>query len=59
MSLQAKFIKQYWDAAKLQFRVAGQARTLEKMERKMLGCLDDIPLNQIQRYVTISVLFQC
>jgi hypothetical protein len=32
---------------KLQFHVAGHARTLEEMQRKMLGCLDDILLEQI------------
>ena len=45
------FIEQYWGAAKLRFRVAGRARTLEEMQRKMLGCLDDIPLEQIRRCV--------
>ena len=43
------FIEQYWGAAKLQFCIAGHARTINKMERKMLGCLDDIPIKQIQR----------
>ena len=47
------FIEQYWGTAKLQFRVAGHARTLEEMKRKMLGCLDDIPLEQIRRCVII------
>jgi hypothetical protein len=46
------FIEQYWGAAKLRFHVAGCTRTLNKMERKILGCLDDIPLEQIQRCVT-------
>jgi hypothetical protein len=41
------FIEQYWGVAKLQFHVAGHARTLNEMERKMLGCLDDVPLKQI------------
>lgn len=45
------FIEQYWGAAKLRFRVAGRARTLEEMERKMVGCLDDIPLEQIRKCV--------
>jgi hypothetical protein len=45
------FIEQYWGAAKLHFRVAGRARTLEVMQRKMLGSLDDIPLEQIRRCV--------
>jgi hypothetical protein len=41
------FIKQYWDAAKLQFHIAGCVRTLLEMQTKMLECLDDIPLEQI------------
>jgi hypothetical protein len=45
------FIEQYWGAAKLRFRVAGHARTLKEMEKKMLECLDDIPLEQIRRFV--------
>jgi hypothetical protein len=52
------FIEQYWGAAKLRFRVAGCARTLEEMRRIMLGCLDDIPLEQIRRCVLTSLLFQ-
>ena len=51
------FIEQYWGAAKLRFRVAGRARTLQEMEGKMLGCLDDIPLEQIRRCVAVSLLF--
>jgi hypothetical protein len=52
------FIEQYWGAAKLRFRVAGRGRTLEEMERKMIGCLDDIPLDQIRRCVVPPFLFQ-
>ena len=48
------FIEQYWGAAKLHFRVAGHARTLDEMEKKMVNCLDDIPLEQIQRFVAVS-----
>jgi hypothetical protein len=44
------FIEQYWGAAKLCFRIAGWARTLVEMERKMLVCLDNI-LIQIQRHI--------
>ncbi len=51
------FIKQYWGAAKLRFCVASCARTLNEMEKKMLGCLDDIPLEQIQRYVAFHYSF--
>jgi hypothetical protein len=43
------FIEQYWGAAKLRFRVAGRATTMEEMEKKVLECLDDIPLLHIQR----------
>jgi hypothetical protein len=46
------FIEQYWGAAKLRFRVAGRARTLDAMKTIMLRCLDDIPLEQIRRCVT-------
>lgn len=46
------FIEQYWGAAKLRFRVAGRARTLDAMKTIMLGCLDAIPLEQIRRCVT-------
>ncbi len=41
------FIEQYWGAVKLWFHIAGHAKTLREMERKMLRCLDDIPLEQI------------
>lgn len=51
------FIEQYWGAAKLRFRVAGRAKTLEEMERKMLNCLDVVPLEQIRRCVVIHLLF--
>ena len=43
------FIEQYWGAAKLRFRVAGRAKTIEEMERKVVACLDDVPLLQIRR----------
>ena len=51
------FIEQYWGAAKFRFRAAGRMKTLEEMEKKMLECLDNVPLEQIQRYVTISYIF--
>ena len=43
------FIEQYWGTAKLRFRVAGRASTMEEMERKVTACLDDVPLLQIRR----------
>jgi len=51
------FIEQYWGVSKLRFRVAGRARTLQEMERKMLECLDDIPLEQIRRFANRSARF--
>ena len=41
------FIEQYWGAAKLRFRVAGRAAGIDKMERKVIQCLDDVSLPQI------------
>ncbi|KAI0309112.1 hypothetical protein OF83DRAFT_1166911 [Amylostereum chailletii] len=51
------FIEQYWGASKLRFRVSGRAATLEEIEEKMLHCLDDVPLLQIQRYANRSTRF--
>ena len=36
------FIKQYWGAAKLQFRMVGHMATMDEMEQKIINCLDDI-----------------
>jgi hypothetical protein len=43
------FIEQYWGAAKLRFRTAGRAATISDMEKKVIQCLDDVPLLHIQR----------
>jgi hypothetical protein len=43
------FIEQYWGAAKLRFRVAGRAATIKEMEKKVIQCLDDVPLLHIQK----------
>jgi hypothetical protein len=51
------FIEQYWGAAKLWFHVAGRGATMDEMKKKVLACLDDIPLDQIRRCVqTVLVL---
>ena len=42
------FIKQYWGTAKLHFRAAGHVATIEEMERKVIQCLDDVPLLHIR-----------
>ncbi len=46
------FIEQYWGAAKLWFRVAGCMGTLNEMEKKVITCLDDVPLLQIQQFAS-------
>ncbi|KAI0280561.1 hypothetical protein BC826DRAFT_924333 [Russula brevipes] len=51
------FIEQYWGAAKLRFRMAGRATTINEMERKVIQCLDDIPLLHIRRYANRSARF--
>jgi hypothetical protein len=43
------FIEQYCGAAKLRFRTAGRAATIDDMKKKVLACLDDIPIKQIRR----------
>jgi len=41
------FIKQYWGVVKFRFCIAGCARTLREMEKKMVLCLNDIPLERL------------
>ena len=41
------FIEQYWGAAKLCFCIAGRAATIDDMKKKVLACLDNIPIDQI------------
>ena len=43
------FIEQYWGAAKLRFHTVGCAATIKEMERKVINCLNDVPLLQIRR----------
>jgi hypothetical protein len=44
------FIEQYWGAVKFRFRdFHSRPATLEEMEKRMLECLDSIPLLQIRR----------
>lgn len=45
------FIEQYWGAAKLRFRTAGRAANIDDMKKKVLACLDDVPIIQICRCV--------
>jgi len=51
------FIEQYWGAAKLRYRIAGCARTINMMEKKMLQSLNNIPLEQIWRWVLCYLFF--
>ncbi len=46
---EVNFIEQYWGVAKLRFRMAGRAATIDEMERKVVQCLDDVPLLHIQQ----------
>jgi hypothetical protein len=46
------FIKQYWGAAKLWFWVMARAVTIDGIEENVIVCLNDIPLLQIQRWVS-------
>jgi hypothetical protein len=41
------FIEQYWGAAKYHFCSMGCLATMEEMEKKVISCLDNIPLHQI------------
>jgi len=43
------FIEQYWGTAKLRFRSMEHVATMEKLEKHVVSCLDNIPLLQIQR----------
>ena len=51
------FIEQYWGAAKAQYRVIPQAKTIEEMEKTVKKCLDDVPILQIQRSVFLLLPF--
>ncbi len=44
---EVNFIEQYWGVVKLRFRMAGHAATIDEMERKVIQCLDDVPLLHI------------
>jgi len=43
------FIEQYWGAAKLRFRLAGRAATMNQLVQNVKASLDDVPLDQIRR----------
>jgi hypothetical protein len=43
------FIEQYWGVAKYRFRSMDCAATMEQMEKNVISCLNDIPLDQIRR----------
>ena len=42
-------IEQYWGAAKLRFHMAGHVATIDEMEKKVIQCLDNVPLLHIQQ----------
>ena len=51
---EVNFIEQYWGAVKLCFWMAGHAATIDEMERKVIQCLDDVPLLHIWWWVIWS-----
>lgn len=53
------FIEQYWGAAKAQYRVLPQAKTVCNMEKTIKECLDSVPLVQIQRFVSVFLSLFC
>ena len=50
------FIEQFWGATKICFRAASCARTIKEMERLVIDCLNDVPLEQIQQWVLSTIL---
>lgn len=48
------FIEQYWGAVKFRYRGFGtRPSNVDEMEKRVLECLDDIPILQIRRFVTL------
>jgi len=48
------FIEQYWGAVKFRYRGFGtRPSNVDGMEQRVLECLDDIPILQIRRFVTL------
>jgi hypothetical protein len=48
------FIEQYWGAVKFRYRGFGtRPSNVEEMEKRILKCLDDIPILQIRWYVAL------
>lgn len=46
------FIEQYWDVAKFWYRSSQCTCNMEAMERNVIECINDIPLLQIQRFLS-------
>ena len=51
------FIKQYWGAAKAQYRVIPQAKMIEEMEKTIKKCLNNVPILQIRWSVFLLLPF--
>jgi hypothetical protein len=45
------FIEQYWGAAKYRYRATPLTESIEEMERNVMACLDNVPLDQLRRSV--------
>lgn len=51
------FIEQYWGAAKLCYRASPRTKNMEEMEANVIAALDNVPLIQIQRYIS-AIIFE-
>lgn len=43
------FIEQYWGASKYRYRNLPRSPNIQEMEKKIIECLDSVPLEQIRR----------
>jgi len=52
------FIEQYWGAVKFRYRGFGtRPSNINEMEKRVLKCLDDIPILQIRRFVNCDSFY--
>jgi len=50
------FIEQYWGAAKYRYRSTQKTSDMDSMEKNVIACLDDVPIQQIHRWVIFRSL---
>jgi len=51
------FIEQYWGASKYRYRSMARTTNIAEMEKNVLASLDDVPLQQIRRCVSLFSLY--